>query len=117
MEPNWLPLERKLGPARCVGFMFMGRVNGINVYKHGISRTYLYLDDEGTCYLPGQNGTCARAEWPAELGKLEASLALLGESLTRPYDAEFISRKRKALQKQGISLLTISVEPRETYIH
>jgi hypothetical protein len=30
MEPNWKPLEAVLGPARCAGFMFMGRVNGIN---------------------------------------------------------------------------------------
>jgi hypothetical protein len=44
MEPNLKPLEMKVGPARCVGFMFMGRVNGINLYKHGITRTYLNLD-------------------------------------------------------------------------
>ena len=28
MEPNWKPLEQKLGTKRCAGFMFMGRVNG-----------------------------------------------------------------------------------------
>ena len=44
MEPNWKPLEARLSPARCAGFMFMGRVNGINQYKHGISRRYLLLD-------------------------------------------------------------------------
>ena len=26
---------------RCVGFMYMGRVNAINLYKHGITRSYL----------------------------------------------------------------------------
>ena len=26
MEPNWKPLENRLGAARCAGFMFMGRV-------------------------------------------------------------------------------------------
>lgn len=46
MEPNWKPLEKRLGRACCVGFMYMGRVNGINVYEHGISRSYLNLDDE-----------------------------------------------------------------------
>jgi len=45
MEPNWKPLVDKLGEERCVGFMFMGRVNGINLYKHGIARKYLNLDD------------------------------------------------------------------------
>ena len=43
MEANWKPLEKALGKARCAGFMFMGRVNGINLYKHGISRSYLNL--------------------------------------------------------------------------
>jgi hypothetical protein len=38
MGPNWKPLVDKLGEERCVGFMFMGRVNGINLYKHGIAR-------------------------------------------------------------------------------
>jgi hypothetical protein len=56
MEQNWKPLEMKLGPARCVGLMFMGRVNGINLYKHGITRTYPNLGNNvldssiGICY-------------------------------------------------------------------
>lgn len=36
--------------------MFMGRADGINRYKHGISRTYLNLDEGGNCYLPGGAG-------------------------------------------------------------
>jgi hypothetical protein len=52
----------------------MGRFNGINRYKHGITRTNLFLDDEGNCYLPGKGGSFARADWDTELGKLEASL-------------------------------------------
>jgi hypothetical protein len=56
VEPNWGPLENRLGTTRCVGFMFMGRVNGINQYKHGITRTYLYLDDAGRCYLKAEKG-------------------------------------------------------------
>ena len=47
MEANWKPLEARLGAARCAGFMFMGYLNGINQYKHGLSRRYLFLDDEG----------------------------------------------------------------------
>ena len=71
MEPVWAPLERLLGKGRCVGFMFMGRTNGtINRYKHGITRTYLNLDDEGNCYVPGNGGTYVQADWDAELAKL-----------------------------------------------
>lgn len=55
MRPNWKPLERKLGKKRCAGFMFMGRVNGVNLYKHGIARIYLNLDDFGRCYVARGN--------------------------------------------------------------
>lgn len=54
MEPNWKPLEDRLGKARCAGFMYMGRVNGINLYKHGITRSYLnYVEygSQGTCHV------------------------------------------------------------------
>ena len=117
MEPNWKPLEERLGRTRCVGFMFMGRVNGINQYKHGITRTYLNLDDEGHCYVRADRGDYLRGDCEAELGKLEARLATLGANLATPYDEEFIAQKQKALQEQGISLLTIEVEPQEVKIH
>ena len=118
VEPVWAPLERRLGKARCVGFLFMGRVNGIYRYKHGITRTYLNLDEEGNCYLPGgRRGTYVPADWHTELGKLEACLATLGSTLTTSYDEDFIAEKRKALQRQGISLLTVTVDPHETNVH
>ena len=117
VEPVWAPLERRLGKASCVGFMFMGRVNGINRYKHGITRTYLNLDDEGNCYLPGGRGTYVPADWHTELGKLEARLTALGSTLTTSYDENFIAEKRKVLQRQGISLLTVTVDPHETNVH
>jgi hypothetical protein len=41
MEPNWVPLEEKLGGKRCTGFMLMGRINAINLCKHSIARMYL----------------------------------------------------------------------------
>jgi hypothetical protein len=58
MEPNWRPLENRLGFARCAGFMLMERMNSINLYKHGLSRRYLNLADDGraiaTC-IPGDS--------------------------------------------------------------
>ena len=96
--------------------MFMGRASGIHLYKHGITRTYLNLDDQGNCYLRETSGTYILADWATELAKLEACLASLGASLTSPYDDAFITQKRKALQEQGISLLTSSVEPGEIKI-
>ena len=51
MGPNWEAFEQRLGIKRCGGFMFMGRVNGINLYNHGIARMCLNLDDSGQCYV------------------------------------------------------------------
>jgi hypothetical protein len=81
MEPNWKPLEQRLGIKRCAGFMFMGRVNGINLYKHGIARMYLNLDDSGQCYVTRPNWRFERADFSSELAKLEAALSELGETL------------------------------------
>ena len=95
----------------------MGRVNGITLYKHGITRTYLNLDDAGNCYVKAEKGSYAPGNWETELDELEACLATLGDRLATPYDEEFIVRRRNALQEQGISLLTIKVQPYEINIH
>jgi hypothetical protein len=111
MIPNWKPLETKLGPRRCPGFMYMGRVNGKNLYKHGIARMYLNLDDSGACYAYLGNGTYETADFAVELAKLEAALAELGETLESVYDDSYKARKERALREAGISLLRIEVEP------
>jgi hypothetical protein len=100
-----------------MGFMFMGRVNGIKHYKHGITRTYLYLDDAGNCYLKKEKGGFVPGNWGVELGKMEACLARLDSSLATPYDEKFIVRKRNTLRQQGISLLTIEVQAHDINIH
>jgi hypothetical protein len=97
--------------------MFMGRVNGVNLYKHGITRTYVYLDDEGNCYKRGKRGSFVPTDWDSELRKLETCLTALGWTLTTSYAEDFVAQKRNALLKQGISLLTITVDPQETNIH
>lgn len=117
MEPNWKPLEDRLGKARCAGFMYMGRVNGINLYKHGISRGYLNLDDEGNCYIPMGSGCYNLADFDCELRKLEETLKDLLATLETPYDEAFIARKVQVLQQHGISLLTLQVEPQEMKVH
>jgi hypothetical protein len=111
MEPNWKPLEMRLGNKRCAGFMFMGRVNGINLYKHGIARMYLNLDDLGECYISRKNWCFEKADFAAELSKLESALRELGETLESVYDDSYISKKREALRKAGIPLQRIEIQP------
>ncbi len=111
MIPNWKALETRLGPRRCAGFMFMGRLNGINLYKHGIARMYLNLDDSGACYVCRESGIYETADFAQELAKLEAALAELGETLESVYDEAYKARKERALREAGVSLLRIEVEP------
>jgi hypothetical protein len=117
VEANWKPLENRLGAARCAGFMFMGRANGINLYKHGISRSYLYLDDDGNCYVGEKPGCYVPADFKQELSRMVECLKGLGASLETSYDETFIAQKREVLRQHGISLLTIQVEPDEVTIH
>ena len=117
MEPNWKPLVDKLGEERCVGFMFMGRMNGINLYKHGIARMYLNLDDSGQCYVCREKWRFEKADFDAQLGKLEAALAQLGETLKTVYDASYIEQKKKALQRAGIPYERIEIQPKDFSIN
>src|SRR5438309_6117822 len=98
MEANWKPLEMSLGRERCVGFMYMGRVNGINLYKHGIARTYLNLDDDGNCHITTGSGCYRRADFALEVKKLEEILEGLHATLKTPYDDVFVARKREVLR-------------------
>lgn len=117
MEANWKPLEMKVGRARSVGFMFMGRVNGINLYKHGITRTYLNLDDAGNCYVFKGRGRFEAADFSKELRELETRLKALGETLASPYDDAYIARKTLALANEGTPLVRIMLKPEETIVN
>jgi len=116
MEPNWQPLENRLGRVRCVGFMYMGRVNGINGYKHGIARRYLFLDDQGRCYVQRES-RYQPADFATELAKLEAALKQLGETLESVYDEAYIARKDAALRRAGIGIVRLQVEPQDTSVN
>ena len=117
MEPNWKPLIAKLGEKRCAGFMFMGRMNSINLYKHGIVRIYLNLDDQGRCYLCREKGRFEETSFAVELARIEAALADLGETLESAYDDSYIEEKRKALTRAGILEERIEIEPEDWTIH
>lgn len=89
----------------------MGRVNGINLYKHGIARMYLNLDDSGQCYVSRNRWKFEKVEFAGELTKVETALAELGETLETVYDEAYIEQKRDALRKVGIPLERIEIQP------
>lgn len=102
---------------RCAGFRFMRRVNGINRYKHGISRSYLNLDNEGNCYVATKRGCYLPGDFDHEVAKLEECLKALQTILETSYNESFIARKRELLGQQGIALLTFQIDPKDEVIH
>lgn len=111
MQANWKPLETKLGTVRCAGFMFMGRLNGINQYKHGISRRYLFLDDEGRAYEAAGRNEFREISFEEALARVEEPLKELRETLETAYDDAYVSRKDATLQAAGIRVLRLRVVP------
>ena len=49
LSAKWAPLESYLRPVQCAEFMWMYRHNGVEHYKHTVTRRYLRLDQEGRC--------------------------------------------------------------------
>jgi hypothetical protein len=81
MEPDWKPLEEKLKPAQCAGFMLMGRLNGVNLYKHGLSRHHLNLGDDGRAYRYLERGRFEEIPFEEALAWVAEPLAEKGETL------------------------------------
>jgi hypothetical protein len=53
---SWTSLEQKLEPELCAEFMWMFRENGVEHYKHIVTRRYLRLDRDGRCLAWTENG-------------------------------------------------------------
>lgn len=53
---NWTPLEQKLEPELCAEFMWMFRENGVEHYKHIVTRRYMRLDGDGRCLACTNDG-------------------------------------------------------------
>src|SRR5258708_33930122 len=117
MNPNWKPLEEKLGPNRCVGFMYMGRVNGVHQYKHGITRTYLYLDDRGSCYVWNQPSGFVNADFATELATFEADLRGCDAALEPSSDYHYIARKERCLTTLGSQTLRTTIAHNGGILH
>ena len=116
MQANWKPLENRLGPARCAGFMYMGRINGINQYKHGLSRRYLNLSDDGRAFRHLDRGRFEEIPFSEALEWVAEPLIAMGETLESPYDDKYRARRSAALRAAGTQELRLQVEPDEVTI-
>ena len=103
-------METKLATA---GFMFMSRLNEINQYKHGLSRGYLFLDDEGQAYEAAGRNEFREIPFDEALAWVEEPLKELGEILETSCDDAYVRRKDATLQAAGIDALRIQIVPED----
>lgn len=59
------------GPRVCEQFMWMWRENGVEFYKHILTRRYLLLDSSGQCYRQSESGL-ERAQFKEEMLRVTA---------------------------------------------
>ena len=69
------------------------------------------------CYGCREKWRFEKADFDVQLGKLEAALAQLGETLKSVYDVSYIEQKKKALQRVGISHERIEIQPKDRSIN
>jgi hypothetical protein len=93
--------------------MYMGRVNGIHQYKHGLTRRYLFLDDDGRAYEATGRNEFREISFEDALARVAAPLAEMGETLETPYDSAYIKRKDEMLRAAGVEVLRIRIVPED----
>lgn len=114
-EPDWEPLEKVLPLESCGGFMFMGYSGVIRMYKHGLTRKYLYLDPEGNAYRYDHPG---HRFIPQPLGDaFDAAfkgLEEMGYTRETPYNDEVRAERAQRLADAGWTTVTVSPERDES---
>ena len=96
MKPKGRPFEESLGKKRSAGFMFMGRVNGVNLYKHGIG--YLNLDNAGQGHISSGKWRFEKPDFATELDKTEN-----GSSRTRGDSGKCVRRVLYGPEAEGVT--------------
>jgi len=70
---NWEPLERRLNRDAAIirEFMWMcsDEENGVEYYKHAVTRRYLLLGRDGQCYQQGAPGL-VKVEFDSDLRRV-----------------------------------------------
>ena len=96
--------------------MFIGCLNGIIQYKHGLSRRYLFLDDDGQAYEATGRNEFREIPFDEALARVEEPLKELGETLETSYNDAYVNRKEPALRAAGIEVLRIRIVPEDRVV-
>lgn len=108
-EPDWAPLEKVLPYEECGGFMFMGYVGEIRMYKHGFTRRYLNLDPEGNAYgyIAKTNGY-VRLPLDMAIDEVFWGIEECGVRRSTPYSDEEQAKRQKAMEEAGWTVIRMT---------
>jgi hypothetical protein len=108
-EPDWEPLHVVLPLEWCDGFMWMFRVEEgdavVEMYKHGITRNYLMLDQHNRAYRYTGDGH-VRIPVALAIDHVFAGIEEMGWSRETAYDEEFVAEKHRQLREAGWTVIT-----------
>jgi hypothetical protein len=108
-EPNWDPLHVVLPLEWCDGFMWMFRVEEgdavIEMYKHGITRRYLMLDQHNRAWRYTGDG---HVQIPVALAveRVFEEIEEMGWTRETAYNEEFVAEKHRQLREAGWTVIT-----------
>jgi hypothetical protein len=72
------------------------------LYKHGLSRRYLNLGDDGHAYRYLDGGRFEEIPFKEALAWVAEPLAEMGETLGTPYDEEYKARRSAAFTRRRL---------------
>lgn len=108
-EPDWEPLRVVLPLEWCDGFMWMYRVTQgdatIELYKHGITRRYLNLDQFNRAYRFNGEGY-DRIPVATAVDRVFADIEGTGWTRETRYDEEFVAEKHRQLREAGWTVIS-----------
>lgn len=108
-EPDWDPLHVVLPLEWCDGFMWMYRLQEgdavIEMYKHGITRRYLMLDQHNRAYRYTGD---SHVQIPVALAveRVFAGIEEMGWTRETTYDEEFVAEKHRQFREAGWTVIT-----------
>jgi hypothetical protein len=110
-EPDWGPLEKVLPMKWCGGFMFMGYVGKIRLYKHGLTRHYLNADPDGNTYLyDSEFDEYFRVPRKRAIKTVFAGLEEMGYKRTTKCTPEVMAERRRRMEEAGYTVVVMKPE-------
>lgn len=108
-DPDWDPLHNVLPMEWCDGFMWMYRVEQgdavIELYKHGITRHYINLDQNNRAYRYTGDGYL-QIPVAVAIEMVFDGIEEMGWTRETKYDEEFVLEKHRQLRDAGWTVIS-----------